>query len=172
MTARERLDKLLDAGSFQEIGSFILHDTTDFAMDQQQFLGDSVVTGFGRINGRKVAVFAQDFTVIGGTLSGANAAKICRIMELALESGLPIIGLYDSGGARIQEGPKSLAGFGDIFKRNVAASGVVLQISVMMGPCAGGAVYSPALTDFIIMVGGRATCSSPARKSHAQSPVR
>jgi len=154
LTARERLDKLLDAGSFQEIGSFILHDTTDFGMDQQQFLGDSVVTGFGRIDGRKVALFAQDFTVIGGTLSGAHAAKICRIMDLALEGGLPIIGLYDSGGVRIQEGPKSLAGFGDIFKRNVAASGVVPQLSVMMGPCAGGAVYSPALTDFIIMVGG------------------
>lgn len=152
LTARERLDKLLDKNSFQEIGSFILHDTIDFGMDKQKYLGDSVVTGFGRINSRKVAVFAQDFTVIGGTLSEVHAAKICRIMDLAMESGLPIIGLNDSGGARIQEGPKSLAGYGEIFRRNVLASGVVPQISLILGPCAGGAVYSPALTDFIIML--------------------
>ena len=152
LTARERLAKLLDAGSFQELGSFALHDTLEFGMEQQQFLGDSVVTGLGKIAGRKVAVFAQDFTVIGGTLSEAHADKICRIMDLALDNGLPIIGLNDSGGARIQEGPKSLAGYGEIFKRNTLASGVVPQISLILGPCAGGAVYSPALTDFVIMV--------------------
>jgi acetyl-CoA carboxylase carboxyltransferase component len=152
LTARERLAKLLDVGTFQELGSFAVHDTTDFGMDEQQFLGDSVVTGFGKIAGRKVAVYAQDFTVIGGTLSEAHALKICRIMDLALESGTPIVGLNDSGGARIQEGPKSLAGYGEIFRRNTLASGVVPQISLILGPCAGGAVYSPALTDFTIMV--------------------
>jgi len=152
MTARERLEKLLDAGSFQEIGSFVQHDTVDFGMDARKFLGDGVVTGFGRIGGRRVAVYAQDFTVIGGSLSDAHAAKICRIMDLALEGGLPIIGLNDSGGARIQEGPRSLAGYGEIFTRNVLASGVVPQITLILGPCAGGAVYSPALTDFVIMV--------------------
>jgi len=152
MTARERIARLLDAGTFQELGSFALHDTSEFGMAEQQFLGDSVVTGFGKIDGRRVAVFAQDFTVIGGTLSATHAAKVCRIMDLALEAGLPIIGINDSGGARIQEGPKSLAGYGEIFRRNVLASGVVPQISLIMGPCAGGAVYSPALTDFTIMV--------------------
>ncbi len=145
LTARERIARLLDAGTFQELGSFMLHDTTDFGMDQQQIPGDSVVTGFGKIAGRKVAVFAQDFTVIGGTLSEAHAEKICRVMDIALEGGLPIIGLNDSGGARIQEGPKSLAGYGEIFKRNTLASGVVPQISLIMGPCAGGAVYSPGI---------------------------
>lgn len=152
LTARERIERLLDAGSFQEIGSFILHHTTDFDMDRHRYLGDGVVTGFGRIDGRRVAVYAQDFTVVGGTLSGTQAAKICRVMDLALESGLPIIGMNDSGGARIQEGPKGLAGYGDIFRRNVMASGVVPQITLILGPCAGGAVYSPALTDFVIMV--------------------
>src|SRR5215475_6578144 len=154
LTARERLELLLDPGSFVETGRFVTHRAVEFDMQNQKILGDGVVTGFGKIDGRKVFVFAQDFTVFGGSLSGANAAKICKVMDLAMEVGAPIIGLNDSGGARIQEGVESLAGYADIFTRNVLASGVVPQISAIMGPCAGGAVYSPAMTDFILMVEG------------------
>jgi acetyl-CoA carboxylase carboxyltransferase component len=151
LTARERLALLLDDGSFQELGALATHNLTDFGMANQRFPGDGVVTGFGKINGRRVAVFAQDFTVLGGSFSEVQSNKICRIQDLALESGIPLIGLNDSGGARIQEGVRSLAAYGEMFTRNVLASGVIPQISVMMGPCAGGAVYSPALTDFVIM---------------------
>ena len=154
LTARERLDLLLDPGSFIEIGRFVTHRCTDFGMEQQKFLGDGVVTGHGTIDGRKVFVFAQDFTVFGGSLSGAYAQKICKVMDLAIKVGAPVIGLNDSGGARIQEGVESLAGYADIFLRNTLASGVVPQISCVLGPCAGGAVYSPAITDFILMVEG------------------
>lgn len=154
LTARERLDILLDKGSFVELDKFVLHRTVDFGMDKQKFLGDGVVTGYGTIDGRLVYVFSQDFTVFGGSLSGAYAKKICKIMDLALKNGAPIIGLNDSGGARIQEGVESLAGYADIFLRNVLMSGVVPQISAIMGPCAGGAVYSPAITDFILMTKG------------------
>jgi len=152
LTARERIDLLLDAGSFVEMDRFVVHRCSDFGMEQQRILGDGVVTGHGTIEGRKVFVFAQDFTVFGGSLSGAYARKITKIMELAMRVGAPVIGLNDSGGARIQEGVESLAGYADIFQANVLASGVVPQISAIMGPCAGGAVYSPALTDFIFMV--------------------
>jgi propionyl-CoA carboxylase beta chain len=151
-TARERLDLLLDPGSFLEIDKFVVHQAHDFGMADQKVLGDGVVTGSGRIHGRPVFVFAQDFTVFGGSLSDAYARKICKIMDLAMKTGVPIIGLNDSGGARIQEGVVSLAGYADIFLRNTLASGVVPQISAIMGPCAGGAVYSPAITDFILMV--------------------
>ena len=154
LTARERIDLLLDPGSFVEIGRFVTHRCTDFEMETQKILGDGVVTGYGNIDGRKIFVFAQDFTVFGGSLSGAYAAKICKLMDLALKVGAPVIGLNDSGGARIQEGVESLAGYADIFLRNTLASGVVPQISAIMGPCAGGAVYSPAITDFILMVEG------------------
>ncbi len=154
LTARERLDLLLDPGSFVEIGRFVTHRCTDFGMEQQKFLGDGVVTGHGTIDGRKVFVFAQDFTVFGGSLSGAYAQKICKVMDLAIKVGAPVVGLNDSGGARIQEGVESLAGYADIFLRNTLASGVVPQISCVLGPCAGGAVYSPAITDFILMVEG------------------
>mgnify|MGYP005839520793 CR=1 FL=1 len=153
-TARERLALLLDPGSFLELGDLALHDCTDFGMEERRYLGDGVVTGLGTIEGRDVAVFAQDFTVLGGSFSEAQARKVCQIMDLAMETGMPVIGLNDSGGARIQEGVKSLAGYAQLFTRNTLASGVVPQISVMMGPCAGGSVYSPALTDFIIMVEG------------------
>ncbi|MBK9073181.1 MAG: acyl-CoA carboxylase subunit beta [Myxococcales bacterium] len=152
LTARERLDALLDAGSFVEMDKFVTHRCSDFGMGEQQILGDGVVTGYGTIEGRTVCVFAQDFTVFGGSLSGAYAQKITKIMDLATKIGAPVIGLNDSGGARIQEGVESLAGYADIFTRNVLASGVVPQISAIMGPCAGGAVYSPAITDFILMV--------------------
>lgn len=152
LTARERVDLLLDPGSFVELDRFVVHRCNDFDMAKQKVLGDGVITGWGLIDGRKVAVFAQDFTVIGGSLSGAYAQKICKIMDLAMKIGAPVIGLNDSGGARIQEGVESLAGYADIFLRNTLASGVVPQISVIMGPCAGGAVYSPAITDFILMV--------------------
>ena len=152
MTARERLALLLDQGSFQELGALATHNMADFGLEDSQFPGDGVVTGFGRINGRRVAVFAQDFTVLGGSFGVVQANKICRVQDLALESGIPLIGLNDSGGARIQEGVGSLAAYGEVFVRNVLASGVIPQISVIMGPCAGGAVYSPALTDFVIMV--------------------
>lgn len=152
LTARERIEKLLDKGSFVEIGKFVTHRCTDFGMDKQKYLGDGIVTGYGRINNRLVYVYAQDFTVFGGSLSEAMAQKICKIMDLAMKNGAPLIGLNDSGGARIQEGVGSLAGFADIFLRNTLASGVIPQISVIMGPCAGGAVYSPAITDFIFMV--------------------
>jgi len=151
MTARERLALLLDEDSFQELGALATHNCTDFGMAEQRYPGDGVVTGFGKISGRRVAVFAQDFTVLGGSFSEVQSNKICRIQELALASGIPLIGMNDSGGARIQEGVRSLAGYGEMFTRNVLASGVIPQISVMMGPCAGGSVYSPALTDFVIM---------------------
>jgi len=154
LTARERIDLLLDPGSFIEIGAFVVHRCNDFGMESQKVLGDGVVTGHGLIDGRKVFVFAQDFTVFGGSLSGAYALKICKVMDLAMKVGAPIVGLNDSGGARIQEGVESLAGYADIFLRNTLASGVVPQISCVMGPCAGGAVYSPAITDFILMVEG------------------
>lgn len=154
MTARERLERLLDPGSFRELDSFVTHRATGFGIEKQKYLGDSVVTGWGAINNRLVYVFAQDFTVFGGSLSEVHAEKICKVMDLALKNGAPIIGLDDSGGARIQEGVTSLAGYGFIFLRNVLASGVVPQISAIMGPCAGGAVYSPAITDFVLMVKG------------------
>jgi propionyl-CoA carboxylase beta chain len=154
LTARERLDLLLDEGSFLELDRFVTHRSMDFGLDQQVFPGDGVVTGSGRIDGRLVYVFSQDFTVFGGSLSEAHAEKICKIMDLALKTGAPVIGLNDSGGARIQEGVASLGGYADIFLRNTLASGVIPQISVVLGPCAGGAVYSPAITDFIFMVRG------------------
>ncbi|MBQ0768876.1 MAG: acyl-CoA carboxylase subunit beta [Bizionia sp.] len=152
LTARERVTYLLDDGSFEEIGALVTHRTKDFGMDKQQFYGDGVVTGYGTINGRLIYVFAQDFTVFGGSLSETHAEKICKVMDLAVKVGAPIIGLNDSGGARIQEGVRSLGGYADIFYRNVQASGVIPQISAIMGPCAGGAVYSPAMTDFTLMV--------------------
>jgi len=151
LTARERINLLLDPGSFEEMDKLVVHQCHDFGMEKRRIYGDGVVTGYGRIDGRPVFVFAQDFTVFGGSLSGANAAKICKIMDLAMKIGAPVIGLNDSGGARIQEGVASLGGYADIFLRNVLASGVIPQISAILGPCAGGAVYSPALTDFIIM---------------------
>lgn len=151
-TARERLSLLLDQGSFREIDAFVVHRTHDFGLDQQKYLGDSVVTGWGTIDERLVYVFSQDFTVFGGSLGEAHAEKICKVMDMALKNGAPIIGLNDSGGARIQEGVVSLGGYAEIFLRNTLASGVIPQISAVMGPCAGGAVYSPALTDFIFMV--------------------
>jgi len=153
LTARERLALLLDEGSFQEFGALATHKLTAFGLDKQRFPGDGVVTGFGKINGRRVAVFSQDFTVMGGSFSEVQSQKICRIQDMALDAGIPVIGLGDSGGARIQEGVGSLAAYGEVFVRNVLASGVVPQISLILGPCAGGAVYSPALTDFIIMAG-------------------
>ncbi|MHA6247106.1 acyl-CoA carboxylase subunit beta [Pontibacter sp. CAU 1760] len=152
LTARERIHLLMDEGSFEEIGKFVMHRSKDFGLDKQYFLGDGVVTGYGTINGRLVYVFSQDFTVLGGSLSETHAEKIVKIMELAMENGAPVIGLNDSGGARIQEGVVSLGGYADIFYRNTLASGVIPQISAIMGPCAGGAVYSPAITDFIMMV--------------------
>ena len=154
LTARERIDLLLDPGSFEEMGMLVTHRSNLFGLDQKHFLGDGVVTGYGTVNGRLVYVFSQDFTVLGGSLAEAHAEKICRIMDLALDNGAPVIGLNDSGGARIQEGVVSLGGYADIFHRNVQASGVVPQISAILGPCAGGAVYSPALTDFILMTEG------------------
>ncbi len=152
LTARERLHFLLDEGSFEEMGALVTHRTKDFGMEKQIFYGDGVVTGFGTINGRQVCVFAQDFTVFGGALSETHAEKICKVMDMAMKIGIPVVGLNDSGGARIQEGVRSLGGYADIFHRNVMASGVVPQISAIMGPCAGGAVYSPAMTDFTLMV--------------------
>ena len=151
LTARERLDLLLDKGSFREVDPFVVHRTHDFDLDKQKFMSDSVVTGWGTIEGRLVYVFSQDFTVFGGSLGEVHAEKICKIMDMAMKNGAPIIGLNDSGGARIQEGVVALAGYSDIFLRNTMASGVIPQISAIMGPCAGGAVYSPALTDFIFM---------------------
>lgn len=152
LTARERLHFLLDKGSFEEIGMLVMHRSTDFGMEKERYPGDGVVTGYGTINGRLVYVFSQDFTVFGGSLSETHAEKICKIMDLALRNGAPLIGLNDSGGARIQEGVVSLGGYADIFYRNTMASGVVPQLSAIMGPCAGGAVYSPAITDFVLMV--------------------
>ncbi len=154
LTARERIAALLDDASFVEMDRFVTHRCADFGMQEQKVLGDGVVTGYGTIDGRTVCVFAQDFTVFGGSLSGAYASKICKVMDLAMKIGCPVIGLNDSGGARIQEGVESLAGYADIFTRNVLSSGVVPQISAILGPCAGGAVYSPAITDFILMVEG------------------
>ncbi|MEZ4586134.1 MAG: acyl-CoA carboxylase subunit beta [Gemmatimonadales bacterium] len=154
LTARERLDLLLDEGSFVELDRFVVHRATDFGLADQQILGDGVVTGYGRVDGRLVYVFSQDFTVFGGSLSETFAEKICKVMDLAVRNGAPVIGLNDSGGARIQEGVASLGGYADIFLRNTLASGVVPQISAVLGPCAGGAVYSPAITDFIFMVRG------------------
>jgi propionyl-CoA carboxylase beta chain len=152
LTARERIDLLVDRGSFREVDAFAVHRTNDFGLDKQKFIGDSVVTGWGTVDGRLVYVFSQDFTVFGGSLGEVHAEKICKILDMALKNGAPVIGLNDSGGARIQEGVVSLGGYADIFLRNTLASGVIPQISAVMGPCAGGAVYSPALTDFIFMV--------------------
>ena len=156
LTARERVELLLDEGSFQELDRFVTHRSHDFGMNKQRVLTDGVITGYGTIDGRLIYVFSQDFTIFGGSLSGAHAEKICKIMDLAMKNGAPVIGLNDSGGARIQEGVVSLGGYADIFLRNTLASGVVPQISAVMGPCAGGAVYSPAITDFILMVKGTA----------------
>ena len=152
LTARERIEVLLDEGSFEEWDKYVEHRSHDFGMENQKIPGDGVVTGYGTINGRLVFVFSQDFTVFGGALSEAFAEKICKVMDQAMKVGAPVIGLNDSGGARIQEGVASLGGYAEIFQRNVLASGVVPQLSVIMGPCAGGAVYSPAMTDFIFMV--------------------
>src|SRR5438874_7371304 len=152
MSARERIDFLLDEGTFEETDRFVTHRTNEFGLAEQKYYGDGFITGYGRIEGRLVFVFAQDFTVFGGSLSETNAAKIVKIMDLAARVGAPVIGLNDSGGARIQEGVASLAGYADIFLRNTLCSGVIPQISAIMGPCAGGAVYSPAITDFTIMV--------------------
>lgn len=152
LTARERINLLLDEGSFEEIGMLVTHRSNHFGLEKQKFLGDGVITGYGKVQGRLVYVFAQDFTVFGGSLAEAHAEKICRIMDLAMQNGAPLIGLNDSGGARIQEGVVSLGGYADIFYKNTMASGVIPQISAIMGPCAGGAVYSPAITDFILMV--------------------
>jgi len=154
LTARERIDLLLDEGSFEEVDAFVTHRATEFGLADKKFPGDAVVTGYGKINGRLVYLFAQDFTVFGGSLSEVVSKKICKVMDLAVKNGAPCIGLLDSGGARIQEGVDSLAGYGDIFLRNTLSSGVIPQISVIMGPSAGGAVYSPAITDFIFMVKG------------------
>ncbi len=154
LTARERIDLLLDSGTLEELDPFKTHRCRDFGMAEKVFPGDGVVTGLGRIDGRPVCVFAQDFTVFGGSLSGANAEKVCKLMDLALKTGVPVIGLNDSGGARIQEGVVSLGGYADIFLRNTLCSGVIPQLSAVMGPCAGGAVYSPAITDFVVMVEG------------------
>jgi propionyl-CoA carboxylase beta chain len=154
LTARERLELLLDPGSFVELDAFVTHRATEFGLDKQRYLGDGVVTGHGTVDGRLVCVFSQDFTVFGGSLSEAYAEKICKVMDLAMKVGAPVVGLNDSGGARIQEGVASLGGYAEIFLRNVMASGVVPQISVILGPCAGGAVYSPAMTDFTVMVEG------------------
>lgn len=154
LTARERVELLMDPGSFEEVGALVIHRTRDFGMEDQVYYGDGVITGYGTVNGRLVYVFAQDFTVFGGALSETHAEKICRIMDLAMKTGAPMVGLNDSGGARIQEGVRSLGGYADIFYRNVQNSGVIPQISAIMGPCAGGAVYSPAMTDFTIMVEG------------------
>jgi propionyl-CoA carboxylase beta chain len=152
LTARERIALLMDEGSFEEIGALVTHRSTNFGLEKQKFYGDGVVTGYGTVHGRLVYVFSQDFTVVGGSLAEAHAQKICRIMDLAMQNGAPLIGMNDSGGARIQEGVVSLGGYADIFYKNTMASGVIPQISAIMGPCAGGAVYSPAITDFIMMV--------------------
>ncbi len=154
LTARERIEALLDPGSFRELDRFVVHRCNDFGMADKRVAGDGVVTGYGRVDGRLVYLFAQDFTVFGGTLSGAYAKKICKVMDLAMKNGAPVLGLNDSGGARIQEGVESLGGYADIFLRNTLASGVVPQLSAILGPCAGGAVYSPAITDFLVMAKG------------------
>ena len=151
LTARERIEMLLDEGSFEEFDMFVKHRCTNFGIDKESYFGDGVVTGYGTIDGRLVYVFSQDFTVFGGSLSETFAAKICKVMDMAMKNGAPRIGINDSGGARIQEGVNSLSGYTEIFQRNILASGVIPQISAIFGPCAGGAVYSPALTDFIMM---------------------
>ena len=156
LTALERITLFLDEGSFEELDRFVVHQATDFGMNERKVPGDGMVTGYGTVEGRLVYVFAQDFTVFGGTMSESNARKVCKVMDLAMRNGAPIVGLNDSGGARIQEGVGSLAGYADIFLRNTLASGVIPQISAIMGPCAGGAVYSPAITDFVMMVEGSA----------------
>ena len=150
---------LLDSGSFEEFDSFVQHRSVEFGMSKTRIAGDGVVTGWGTVNGRKVFVFAKDFTVFGGSLSETHAGKITKIQDMALKARAPIVGLFDAGGARIQEGVAALGGYGEVFRRNVVASGVIPQISVIMGPCAGGDVYSPAMTDFIFMVSDRSTCS-------------
>ena len=152
LTARERVELLLDDDSFEEFDMFVAHRCTEFGMEQDRPAGDGVVTGWGTVNGRLVYVYSQDFTVFGGSLSETHAQKICKIMDMAIQNGAPVVGMNDSGGARIQEGVASLAGYAEVFQRNIMASGVVPQISLIMGPCAGGAVYSPAMTDFIFMV--------------------
>ena len=153
LTARERIELLLDHGSFEEFDMFVAHRCTDFGMDQgEKISGDGVVTGWGTINGRLAYVFSKDFTVLGGSLSATHAAKIVKVQDMAMKNGAPIVGIFDAGGARIQEGVAALGGYGEVFQRNVMASGVIPQISVIMGPCAGGDVYSPAMTDFIFMV--------------------
>ncbi|HOS50766.1 MAG TPA: carboxyl transferase domain-containing protein, partial [Bacillota bacterium] len=154
LTARERLERFLDPGSFEELDMFVMHRCSDLGMDKQDLPGEGVVTGHGTVEGRQVFVYAQDFTTMGGSLGEMHAKKICKVMDLALKTGAPCIGINDSGGARIQEGVDALSGYGQIFYRNVISSGVIPQISVIMGPCAGGAVYSPALTDFVFMVKG------------------
>ena len=159
LTARERLDLILDPGSFEELDSFITHRATDFGLAEQQYLGDAAVIGSGKIDGRLVFIYSQDFTVLGGSISEVGAQKICKVIDLALKKGAPIIGLMDSGGARIQEGVMSLHGVGEILLRNTWCSGVIPQLSVIMGPCAGGAVYSPAITDFAFMVKGTSQMS-------------
>ena len=151
LTARERIEMLLDEGSFEEFDMFVKHRCTNFGIAKESYFGDGVVTGYGTIDGRLVYVFSQDFTVFGGSLSETFAAKICKVMDMAMKNGAPVIGINDSGGARIQEGVNSLSGYTEIFQRNILASGVIPQISAIFGPCAGGAVYSPALTDFILM---------------------
>ena len=164
LTARERVELLLDEGSFEEFDTFVAHRCTDFGMEQDRPAGDGVVTGWGTVNGRMVYVFSQDFTVFGGSLSETHAQKICKIMDMAIQNGAPVIGINDSGGARIQEGVASLAGYAEVFQRNIMASGVVPQISLIMGPCAGGAVYSPGDDRLHLHGEGHApTCSSPAR---------
>ena len=167
LTARERLELLLDEGSFQELDAFVTHRTTEFGLAEQRYLGDGVVTGYGRIDGRVTYVFSQDFTVFGGSLSEAHGAKICKIMDLALKTGAPIVGINDSGGARIQEGVTSLGAYAEVFLRNTLVSGVIPQLSVILGPCAGGAVYSPAITDFVFMVRGLSHMFMTARTSSA-----
>ncbi|HWA01639.1 MAG TPA: carboxyl transferase domain-containing protein, partial [Caulobacterales bacterium] len=152
LTARERIELLLDEASFEEFDMFVEHRSAEFGMEKQKIPGDGVVTGWGTVNGRIVYVFSKDFTVFGGSLSVAHAEKICKVQDMAMKVGAPIVGIFDAGGARIQEGVDSLAGYADIFMRNILASGVIPQISVIMGPCAGGDVYSPAMTDFIFMV--------------------
>ena len=152
LTARERIELFFDKGTFEEMGMLVTHRSTNFGLDKQKFFGDGVITGYGKVNGRLVYAFSQDFTVLGGSLAEAHAEKIVKVMDLAMQNGAPVIGLNDSGGARIQEGVVSLGGYADIFYRNTRASGVIPQLSLVMGPCAGGAVYSPAITDFILMV--------------------
>jgi acetyl-CoA carboxylase carboxyltransferase component len=171
LTARERLDILLDRGSFRELDPFVVHRTHDFGLEQQKILGDSVVTGWGTVDGRLVYVFSQDFTVFGGSLGEAHAEKICKVMDMAMKNGAPLIGLNDSGGARIQEGVVSLGGYADIFLRNTLASGVIPQISAVMDP-APARVYSPALTDFISWFATHPTCSSQVLMLSRQSPMR